>query len=111
VDDDDQVRRAAHAVLENAGYEVLEAATGGEAIAFLEHETRPVDVVLLDMVMPGMDGPATARALQERGFAVPIIAMSGTESRQTFPGARGALSKPFTVERLVEAVREAVTRG
>ena len=113
-DDDDGVRSMLARRLTSAGYEVLEATDGRRCLDVLR--TTPVDLVILDIFMPELDGIAViARA--SRDFAhVPILAMSGggTVARdQTLEiarrlGAAGTLSKPFEQDELVSAVRDLV---
>lgn len=110
-DDDDDLRSVLARRLTRAGYEVLEAADGRRCLDVLQ--TTPVDLVILDIFMPELDGIAViARA--SRDFAhVPILAISGggTVARdQTLEiarrlGATRTLSKPFEQEELVSAVR------
>jgi len=80
VDDDASTRQAYSAFLLDCGYEVLEAAHGGEAILHV-HSGRP-DMVLLDIVMPVLGGIETAQSLRaNRGTAdLPIVGITGTSS-------------------------------
>ena len=113
-DDDDDVRSVLARHLTGAGYEVLEAADGRRCLDVLG--TTPVDLVVLDIFMPELDGIAVI-AQASRDFAhVPILAISGggTVARdQTLEiarrlGATRTLSKPFEQEELVSAVRDLV---
>lgn len=113
-DDDDDVRSVLARHLTRAGYEVLEAADGLRCLEVLR--TTPVDLVILDIYMPELDGIAVI-AQASRDFAhVPILAISGggTVARdQTLEiarrlGATRTLSKPFEQEELVSAVRDLV---
>ncbi len=113
-DDDGDVRSALARHLTRAGYEVLEAADGLRCLEVLR--TTPVDLVILDIYMPELDGIAVI-AQASRDFAhVPILAISGggTVARdQTLEiarrlGATRTLSKPFEREELVSAVRDLV---
>jgi CheY-like chemotaxis protein len=74
-DDSEIERRALSHVLRDAGFAVDEAPDGDAAIAHLKH--RPVDVVLLDLHMPGTDGFAVLAYLQEHRRALPVILLSG----------------------------------
>ena len=113
VDDEAFIQEAGEATLRRAGYEVFTAADGGEALHLLE--TRTVDVVLTDLVMPGMDGAALIAALRERAFDGPIVAMSGlSDSEVDDARAAGAdyfLSKPFDAEKICAALHEALGAG
>ena len=111
-DDDDDVRSVLAQQLRRAGYEVLEAADGRRCLEVLG--TTAVDLVILDIYMPHLDGIAVM-AQASRDFAhLPILAMSGggTVARdQTLEiarrfGATRTLSKPFEQEEFMSAVRQ-----
>jgi CheY-like chemotaxis protein len=101
VDDEDDIREVAQMSLEmTAGWEVVTAASGPEALR-LAAEEKP-DAILLDVMMPGMDGPATARALRasEDTAGIPIILLTAKvqpADRRRFDdlGVAGVLAKPF----------------
>ncbi|HEY1615868.1 MAG TPA: response regulator [Rhizomicrobium sp.] len=106
VDDDDTVREIARALLEAEGYEVHDATDGEAALAFLE--TRPVDIVLLDIMMPRKEGLETLVELKQRFPAITVIAMSASGMRRGHNflavaakfGADGTLQKPFSPDEL-----------
>ncbi|HUQ99198.1 MAG TPA: PAS domain S-box protein [Gemmatimonadaceae bacterium] len=110
VEDDEAVRRLAHRILEKAGYTALVAASGAEAMRIASQHAGPIDLLVTDMVMPGMNG----RALLERVAAVrpriKSIFMSGYTDDDVI--RRGLLrpgtlfiQKPFSVETLARSVR------
>lgn len=109
VDDEQAVRTMTRRTLEANGYAVLEAADGAEALAtYVEHRDR-IDVVLTDMMMPIMDGPATIRALRRLDPDVRVLAASGLHDDATLADAEAAgvgpvLAKPFTSRTLLDAV-------
>jgi CheY-like chemotaxis protein len=111
VDDEDDIREVAQMSLEmTAGWDVLTAASGAEGLRLAAAE-RP-DAILLDVMMPGMDGPATARALKaEPGTAeIPIILLTAkvqAADRRRFDdlGVAGILAKPFDPMALADEVR------
>ncbi len=105
VDDDDQVRGATAGQLEEMGLTVQSAASGEEALAWLDGGGA-VDLVLLDFAMPGLNGVETARRIHERRPEVPITLMSGFAEAETLASLwTGRLvSKPFTVAELVLAL-------
>jgi two-component system cell cycle sensor histidine kinase/response regulator CckA len=110
VDDEPGVRRLLTRLLDARGYIVSEAASGHEALTCLERATPPFDLVVSDMVMPGMDGAALAAAVAGRWPAVRFLLMSGYAEGSTRHGARipshvPFLAKPFTAQQLVTAVR------
>jgi CheY-like chemotaxis protein len=110
VDDEDDIREVAQMSLEmTAGWEVLTAASGAEALRLAAAE-RP-DAILLDVMMPGMDGPATARALKAGAdtAGIPIILLTAkvqAADRRRFDdlGVAGILAKPFDPMSLAEEV-------
>jgi two-component system, cell cycle sensor histidine kinase and response regulator CckA len=109
VEDEEGVRRVARRALELHGYRVIEAADGASAVA-LARSTPSIGLLLTDVMMPGMLGPAVAAAVHEIVPGLPVLYMSG----HTEEVARGGLldpaipflSKPFAPNRLVEKVRE-----
>ena len=110
VDDEDDIREVAQMSLEmTAGWEVVAAGSGAEALRLAAAE-RP-DAILLDVMMPGMDGPATARALkaEPETAGIPIILLTAkvqAADRRRFDdlGVAGILSKPFDPMTLADEV-------
>jgi two-component system, OmpR family, KDP operon response regulator KdpE len=107
VDDEPQVRRAMKIALIARGFEVIEAASGEEAIERLRIE-RP-HVVLLDVNMPGMNGIEACRSIRACSD-VPVIVISvrkvGAERAEAFEaGADQYITKPFDIEELVARIR------
>lgn len=99
VDDDDEVREITLSVLADAGYEVLAAADGREAIELLG-DTLKIDLLLTDVVMPGIDGIALGNLARARFPALRIIYATGfLNIAQALPGGlHGKLiSKPFAI--------------
>lgn len=111
VDDEEPIRTAVCAVLEEAGYEVITAGGGHEARGIIECDER-IDVLLTDLVMPGCDGRETAAMVRSIRPRLPIIIMSGRHDQLAkLPAgiADAALEKPFTAADLSEAVRRALS--
>lgn len=108
VDDDDDLREELAALLDSAGYRVVQATSGSAAIQTLHH-LRP-DLVITDVIMPGEDGIGLLRSRREIGLDAPVIVITGGSSQ--FPGmdltkiaemmgAQVALSKPFEPQTLL----------
>lgn len=106
VDDEESIREITRGTLETFGYNVLTASDGTEAIALYADRKNEVAVVLTDMMMPFMDGPATIRALQKMNPDVKIIAASGLTAghkagEASLAGVQMFLNKPYTAEKLL----------
>jgi two-component system, chemotaxis family, chemotaxis protein CheY len=105
VDDDADVLEVMRIVLEGAGYEVLAATDGEEALALLRGDAKP-GLIFLDLMMPRMNGMQFIARAQEEGLlnAIPVIAISGGSSRREGVLALGAaeyLSKPLELNILL----------
>jgi len=114
VEDQADVRGLAAAVLREAGYRVIEAASGAEAIASLERDEGPIDLLLTDVVMPGMGGLALAERLRGMRPGMKVLYVSGHPSsllalRDALEAGSKYLQKPFTPEELAATVREAMS--
>jgi len=111
VDDDSRLREFMRINLELAGYTVREAANGELALAAIEDQAP--DLVLLDVVMPGIDGWQLLRQLEERHGSIPVIMFSGklddaagiAAARQ---GASGFVGKPFDPDELLGRAKQLV---
>lgn len=111
VDDEEAIREITRGTLETFGYQVLTASDGTEALAIYADRKNDIAVVLTDMVMPFMDGPATIRALKKMNSEVRIIAASGLTAgnKANEGGLEGVeifLSKPYTAEKLLNALAQ-----
>ena len=111
VDDDDRLREFIRVNLEMDGYSVREAGNAEEGLAALEEESP--DLILLDVMMPGMDGWDMLRRVQERHGVgtIPVIMFSGkvdegTAERAAEHGAQAFLGKPFDPQQLIEATKQ-----
>ncbi len=112
-EDDAAVRGAARTILQRAGYQVIEVGSGAEALLASEQNDGEIHVLLTDVVMPDMSGPALAERLLLARPKMKVICMSGyTDDAALRHGALrpglAFLQKPFTVERLTAAVRDAL---
>ena len=113
VDDDPDILEAICDILEGEGYVVARARHGAEALERL-HERRP-NLILLDLMMPVMDGLAFAHALHERRLdpEIPIVVISadGNPQKAASIGARGFLAKPFDIDALLAHVASAAAQA
>jgi PAS domain S-box-containing protein len=106
VDDEAALRAVTRRILESAGYQVIEARNGTEAIELFARRATDVDAIIIDMMMPSPDGPATLHALFEHRPHIPVIAMSGHMASSEVAkaadlGVELFLAKPFTAARLL----------
>lgn len=115
VDDDPTQRRLAQAVLEREGHQVVQAASGGEAI---DRMTRGggADAILLDLVMPGLSGMETLKELRAGGVTTPVIVLTANGGVETVvkamqAGAQDFFIKPASPERIQVGVRNALQMG
>lgn len=97
VDDEPLVRTLVATALEENGFAVLTADCGARAMAlFREHESE-VDLLISDIVMPGMDGPSLARKLQAHRPDLKVLLMSGSCQSEQLAHGFDLLSKPFSI--------------
>jgi excisionase family DNA binding protein len=111
VDDDESLREYLRVNLELAGYSVREAENGERALVAIEGQAP--DLVLLDVVMPGLDGWQLLRQLEERHGAIPVIMFSATVDDEAAAeaarhGARGFVGRPFDRDELLARARQLV---
>ena len=116
VDDEAPLRTAGQSVLERFGYRVLLAVDGVDALAVFALHRADIDLVITDRMMPVMDGWTAACAMRRMKPEVPVILTSGLEAEDglTFEVGGGwscSLRKPYTVEVLLQKVREALEAG
>ena len=110
VDDDDHMREYMRASLELEGYYVLEAGPADEGMAVLEGEQQP-QLILLDVMMPGMDGWGMLQRIQERHGAIPVIMFSGQVDERSAQhaeerGASAFVGKPFDPQQLIDQAKQ-----
>ncbi len=111
VDDEPPIRRFLRTSLISQGYQVLEADGGEPALAMLLHNA--VDVLVLDLGLPGMDGFDVIKQLRDSGSAIPIVVLSvrtdeAGKVRALDLGADDYVSKPFGMDELLARIRAAV---
>jgi excisionase family DNA binding protein len=111
VDDDPRLREFMRVNLEMEGYSVREAASADEALDALEDQAP--ELVLLDVVMPGVDGWQMLQRMQERHGSIPVIMFSGKVDDESVAdaerrGARAFVGKPFDPHQLIERAKQLV---
>lgn len=115
VDDEPGVRDLVCRTLQDGGYRTVEAAHGGEALELVEAGSEPIDLVVTDIVMPGMDGRELGRRLAQTNPALPVLYISAYDVNDIF--RRGSptssapfLQKPFPPEHLINSVEQLLQR-
>jgi len=111
VEDADALRKLTHMLLEQHGYRVLVAANGAAALQLVEEKPESINLLLTDVIMPGLNGRALAGRLQLRQPGLKVLYMSGyTDDAIADHGVLAAgiqlLHKPFSEENLIHKVRE-----
>ena len=108
IDDEESIRRLVQVALEGAGYRVLIAESGQHGLRLLEHQE--VDLILVDIFMPDMDGLEVIQLLRKTRPASKIIAITGKPGATNnldiakHLGAHDTLMKPFSLQELLDAV-------
>ena len=113
VDDEKNIRRTLRMVLEGEGAEVVEAATGEEALRLLQAEGPAIEAMLMDVMMPGISGLDVLEKLAGPGLELPVIMISGHASvedavKATRLGAFDFFEKPLARDRVIVSVRNAL---
>jgi len=111
VDDEMGILEITKGTLETFGYRVLTASDGTEALAVYAQHKDEIKVVVTDVMMPYMDGPATIRALRKMNPRVKVVVSSGLDANGRAVesggiGVQGFLAKPYTAERLLKMLSE-----
>ena len=109
VEDDERIRSAVKLALEDEGWIVDEAESGEEAMLILRERREKIDVVLLDLTMPQMDGEVTFHELRRIRPDLPVVFMSGHSEQDIATRLIGKtrvefLHKPFSLDRLREKI-------
>jgi DNA-binding NtrC family response regulator len=113
VDDDRDVLNFLEFVLQDAGYRVLRAEGGRNAVEVYESCGQTIDLLLTDVIMPDLTGPVVAQRIRSRQPDLPVLFISGhhdADLLQRFVTQKGfaLLPKPFTMESLLRGVSEAL---
>jgi two-component system cell cycle sensor histidine kinase/response regulator CckA len=113
VDDEASIREVTRAILETHGYRVITANDGAEAVALYAQHREELGAVLMDMVMPIMDGPSAIRALYKINPQVKVIAVSGITKNDKLEVAGvdvcAFLAKPYTGETLLKTLHDVLS--
>ncbi|MEW6364625.1 MAG: response regulator [Acidobacteriota bacterium] len=118
-EDEPHCRFGISVVLRGAGYEVIEAGDGDEALMTISRsksEQKPLDLLILDIQMPRLDGFGVLDELARRGIAIPTLIITGHGDRQTLVellrrGCADYVDKPFAPDDLLDAVKRAVNKA
>ena len=112
VDDEFLVRCVLCEILQDAGFEVMQAENAGDAIGILEQHSD-VDLVFSDVKMPGMDGFELARWVNEHKTDMPVILASGYAGKTSMAcdlRCTEVLKKPFDFDTVIEKIRDTISR-
>jgi CheY-like chemotaxis protein len=112
IDDDNAVREVTSSILKELGYIVLEVGSGGAALDLLDRQTA-VDLVLLDLSMPGMSGVEVARQVQLKYPSLPTLFVTGYADKILLRdiGDERIIKKPFVGDELTEKVNAALVKA
>jgi two-component system cell cycle sensor histidine kinase/response regulator CckA len=116
VEDEDAVRGVAAKLLRARGYEVIEAASGEEALEIAEENAGKIDLMISDVVMPGMQGPDLLKQARQYLGAAPVMFISGyaeSEFSDLLEGERNVsfLPKPIDIKTLAERVKQELQKA
>jgi two-component system cell cycle sensor histidine kinase/response regulator CckA len=116
VEDEDAVRKVAARLLRARGYEVIEAADGEEALLLAEENAGQIDLMISDVIMPGLDGPSLLKVARPYLAGAPVMFISGyaeAEFSKVLEGEVGVsfLAKPIDITVLAEKVKLALQGG
>jgi len=115
VDDEDAVREIFGIILQRGGYRVLPASSGDQAMAVLRDKEMAVDGVVLDVVMPGLNGQQLLQQIHAARPALPVVLMSGIDQESLPGGLTPAnfqyrfLKKPCRQDVLLHVVADAIS--
>ncbi len=113
VDDEDMIINVSQALLEKLGYQVIAVKSGEEAVEVVLRMGSGIDLVILDMIMPGMDGGTTFDRIREIHPRMPVLlssgyAVDGQSSEILRRGCNGFIQKPFNIAKLSQKIRKIV---
>jgi CheY-like chemotaxis protein len=114
VDDNQPVRLLLHKILERAGFRVLEASNGSEALALFQANPSQVELLLTDLNMPGRNGVELATEIRRERPNLPVVFISaepGEFEAMSKPSGCVSMSKPFRIGELLDCVQVALHRA
>ena len=116
VEDEDMVALISDQMLTRLGHKVFVARSGPDALSIFQEHCEEIDLVILDMIMPGMSGAETFERLKAIDPAVNVLLSSGYTLNGPAEdilrrGCRGFIQKPFTIEQLDRKIRELLSSG
>lgn len=115
VDDEQSIRQLLRRIFSREGFLILEASNGKEALDVFKRETGKIQLVLMDMSMPQMDGQTCARLMLKERPQIPMVYMSGDMDAARMPAelnkpGTAFLSKPFSNEEMLLTAREVLMK-
>ena len=109
VEDNPAIREVIRAILESAGYAVVTATDGVEALSALEQRQSNISLLLTDLLMPNMNGLELADRVQELNARLPVLFMAGLSGDEWTPDRElGCVARPFTCSGLIDSVNKAL---
>jgi PAS domain S-box-containing protein len=111
VDDEELVLHTGKALLEKLGYHIIDALDGNQAVDIVRQLGSTIDLVILDMIMPGTDGGKVFDCIRKMNPEIPVLlssgyAVNGQADKILNKGCKGFIQKPFTVSQISEKIRE-----
>lgn len=115
VDDEDIIQTVIEGILDQLGYRVIRAQSGKEALEYLTDHDGDIDLILLDMIMPGLSGWDVFRRLKQFWPDIPVIVVTGYAQEEHLQymieeGLEGLIQKPFKASLLSEKIQEALSQ-
>ncbi len=115
IDDEPGIRRFALRVIESAGYQVIEAGDGPQGLEIFARQKPEIVAIVMDLSMPGMEGPELARALRQLDPGIPVLVMSGYSDSEVAEKLAGTgvsefVKKPFRPQELIARLGQALSR-
>lgn len=116
VDDEKAVRDVTSRILSMNGYRVITARNGAEALTAFAHNETEVKLIVMDLLMPAMDGASTVKVLQKYNNHVPVVIVSGMvnpaqEAILREQNVQAILPKPFTAEKLLSVIHDSLAHN